>query len=200
MAYQLDGRMLEVCSCETICPCFVAEKPDGGICEVCVAWHIDRGEIEGVDVAGCTIAALARIPGKPLDGEWRAAVYVDDGASDAQEKALLDVFTGQQGGAIADVASLIGEVVGVERAAITFEADNGKGLLKIGDVVDANIEPYLTKDGSVATLSNPLFTGAPGATVLLGRAPHFRAKHDGVGVDVDLADHNAIESEFSFQS
>ena len=40
MAYQLDGRMLEVCSCETICPCSVAEKPDGGICEVRVAWHI----------------------------------------------------------------------------------------------------------------------------------------------------------------
>jgi hypothetical protein len=199
MAYQLDGRMLEVCSCETICPCFIAENPDGGICQVVVAWHIDGGDIEGVDVAGCTIAAVARIPGKPLDGEWRAAVYVDDGASEAQEKALLDVFTGKHGGAIADVASLIGEVVGVERAAIAFEADKGKGTLKIGDVADATIEPFVTKDGSVATLSNTLFSGSPGASALLGRAPHFHAKHDGVGVEVDLVDHSAVECEFSFQ-
>jgi hypothetical protein len=199
MAYQLQGRMLEVCSCETICPCFIAEMPDGGTCDVTVAWHMDRGEIEGVNVAGCTIAAVAHIPGKPLDGKWRAAVYVNDGASDAQEKALLKVFTGKLGGAIADVAMLIGEVVGVERAAITFEADNGKGILKIGDVADASIEPYITKDGSVATLSNTLFSGAPGASALLGRAPHYRAKHDGVGIDVNLSDHNAVECEFSFQ-
>ena len=199
MAYQLDGRMLEVCSCETICPCFIAETPDGGSCDVTVAWHIDNGAVGDTDVAGCTIAAVAHIPGKPLDGQWRAAVYVDEGASEAQEQALLDVFTGKLGGAIADVASLIGEVVGVERAAITFVADNGKGSLKIGDIADATIEPYVTKDGSVATLSNTLFSGAPGAPALLGRAPYYRAKHDGVGIDVNYSDHNAVQCNFSFQ-
>ena len=200
MAYQLAGRMLEVCSCETICPCFIAETPDGGSCDVTVAWHIDRGTIEEVDVAGCTIAAIAHIPGKPLDGQWRAAVYMDNGATEAQEEALLNVFTGKLGGAIADVASLIGEVVGVERAAITFVADKGKGILKIGEVADAEIEPYVTKDGSVATLSNTLFSGAPGASALLGRAPHYRAKHDGVGIDVNFTDHNAVQCNFSFQN
>jgi hypothetical protein len=198
MAYQLEGRMLEVCSCETICPCFIAETPDGGTCDVTVAWNVDRGAVEGVDVAGCTIAVVAHIPGKPLDGKWRAAVYVDDRASEAQEKALLDVFTGKHGGAIADVAKLIGEVVGVERAAISFEADKRKGNLKIGDVADASIKFYLAKDGSNATLSNTLFSGAPGSPVLLGYAPSYRAKHDGVGIDVELSDHNAVVSEFSF--
>lgn len=199
MAYQLEGRMLEVCSCETICPCFIAETPDGGSCDVTVAWHIDRGTVGDTDVAGCTIAAVAHIPGKPLDGQWRAAVYMDDSASEEQEKALLDVFTGKLGGAIADVASLIGEVVGVERAAITFEADNGKGNLKIGDVADATIEPFVAKDGSVTTLSNTLFSGAPGASALLARAPNYRAKHDGVGIDADYSDHNAVQCNFSFQ-
>lgn len=199
MAYQLEGRMVEVCSCETICPCFIAETPDGGSCDVAVAWHVDRGSVEGVDVAGCTIAAVAHIPGKPLDGKWRAAVYVDDGASEAQEKALLDVFTGKLGGPIADVASLIGDVVGVERAAILFEADKAKGRLKIGDVADAVIEPFVNKDGAVATLSNTLFSGSPGASALLGRAPRYRAKHEGVGIDVDLSDHSAIECEFDLR-
>ena len=200
MAYQLEGQMIEVCTCNTVCPCFIGEAPDGGTCDVTVAWKFDSGEIEGVDVTGCTIAVVAHIPGKPLDGNWRAAVYVDESASEDQEAAILNVFTGKLGGAIADVAQLIGEVVGVERTSIEFIADNGNGKLKIGDIADADMEPYVAADGSIATLSNPLFTGAPGATVLLGRAPHYRVKHDAVGVDVNLAGHSAVASSFSFQS
>ena len=199
MAYELEGNMLEVCSCEAVCPCFVNEIPDGGACDVSVAWHVNKGTIEGVDVAGRTIAVIAHLPSRPHDGGWRAAVFIDDGTSDARQEALLSVFTGQLGGAIADVAKLIGEVVGVERAPIQFSADNGKGRLKIGDVVDAEIEPFVAADGGIATLSNPLFTGAPGSPALLGRAPYFRAKHPGVGIDLDLSGHNAIECGFHFQ-
>ena len=199
MAYQIEGRMLEVCTCNTVCPCFVGEAPDGGTCDVTVAWHIDKGAIEDVDVVGCTIAVIAHIPGKPLDGGWRAAVYIDDGASEAQEAALLSVFTGQLGGPIADVAKLIGEVVGVERTSITFTAENGKGSLKIGETADAVMEPYVTADGTIATLSNTLFSGAPGAPALLGTAPHYRAKHDAVGIDVDIAGHSAVECSFVFE-
>jgi hypothetical protein len=195
MTYQLEGRMLEICTCNTVCPCFVGETPDGGICDVTVAWHIDKGTIEDVDVAGCTIGVIAHIPGKPLDGNWRAAVYIDDSASEAQEGALLNVFTGKLGGPIADVAKLIGEVVGVERTSITFVAENGKGSLKIGEIADAEIEPYVTADGSVATLSN----SSPGAPALLGSSPRYRAKHAAVGIDVDVAGHSAVESSFVFE-
>lgn len=199
MAYQLVGRMLELCTCNTICPCFIGESPDGDTCDVTVAWHMDSGTIEGVDVADCTIAAIAHIPGKPLDGNWRAAVYVDNAVTEEQEAALLNVFTGKLGGAIADVAKLIGEVVGVERAPITFTAHNGKGSLKIGEIADGQMEPFVTEDGAVTTLSNTLFSGAPGSPVLLGRAPRYRVKHDAVGIDVDLAGHSAVESSFNFQ-
>lgn len=197
MAYQLQGRMLEVCSCEAVCPCFVNEVPDGGTCDVTVAWHIDKGDVEGVDVSGRTFAAMARLPGKPWDGGWRAAVFLDDGTSDEQQEALLNVFTGKLGGAIADVAKLIGEVVGVERATIAFSSSKGKGSLKIGDAVEATIEPFVDSKGNNATLSNPLFTGAPGAPALLGTAPNFKARHEGLGTDLELSGHNAIESEFN---
>ena len=200
MAYLLEGRMIEVCTCRTICPCFIGEEPDGGYCDVTVAWHIDKGTIEGVDVAGRTIAAIAHIPGKPLEGNWRAAVYLDDSSSDAQQDALLNVFTGKLGGPIADVAKLIGEVVGVERVPITFIAEGGKGSLKIGEDASAEMEPYVAADGSVSTLTNTIFSGAPGAPALLGRAPHYRAKHPDVGIDVDISGHNAVECTFRFEA
>ena len=53
--YQLDGRLLEVCTCEVICPCWVGADPDGGTCDSALGWHIDTGTIQGVDVSGLTI-------------------------------------------------------------------------------------------------------------------------------------------------
>ena len=32
--YQLEGSLLEVCNCETLCPCWIGEDPDNGICAV----------------------------------------------------------------------------------------------------------------------------------------------------------------------
>ncbi len=124
--YQLDGRLLEVCTCDVICPCWVGEDPDGGTCDSALGWHIDTGTIQGVDVSGLTIALSAHIPGNVLKGNWCALVYVDDQATQAQQDALLLVFTGQLGGPIADLVSLIGEVVGVERVPITFTVDKGR--------------------------------------------------------------------------
>jgi len=76
--YVLDGSLLEVCTCGVLCPCWVGEDPDGGTCESVVAWHINQGTIQGVDVSGLTLAALARsassyvtiieAPGQP--GAW----------------------------------------------------------------------------------------------------------------------------------
>ncbi len=45
--YQLDGRLLEVCSCDVLCPCWVGRDPDGGTCDAAVGWHIDSGTIQG---------------------------------------------------------------------------------------------------------------------------------------------------------
>src|ERR1700730_11995316 len=123
--YQLEGRLLEVCSCNVLSPCWVGADPDGGTCDAAVGWHIDSGTIQGVDVSGLTIAMSAHIPGNILKGNWKALVYVDDKATQKQQDALLAVFTGKLGGPIADTASLIGEVVGVECGPITFNVEGG---------------------------------------------------------------------------
>ena len=52
MSYALEGRLLEVCTCKTLCPCWVGEDPDFGTCDGTLAWHFDQGNIDGVDVSG----------------------------------------------------------------------------------------------------------------------------------------------------
>ncbi len=89
MGYRLEGSLLEVCNCEVLCPCWIGEDPDNGTCHSIMAWNFDKGEIGGVDVSGLTIAAIVRIPGNVLDGNWTAAIYVDEKATDENNYAIL---------------------------------------------------------------------------------------------------------------
>src|ERR1700755_1248014 len=97
MPYHLEGRILEVCDCKVLCPCWIGEDPDFGTCDAVVAWHIDQGTIEGVDVTGRTLAGLSFIPGNIMKGNWKVAMIVDDGASPEQIDALLKVWSGKLG-------------------------------------------------------------------------------------------------------
>ncbi len=83
MAYHLEGRLLEVCNCRVLCPCWIGEDPDFETCDTIVAWHFDKGTVDGVDVSGRTLAMIAHVPGNILQGNWTAAVYLDDKVSPA---------------------------------------------------------------------------------------------------------------------
>jgi len=176
----------------------VGADPDGGTCDGVIAWHIDRGTIQGVDVSDLTIAVSEHIPGNILKGNWRALVYVDEKATQAQQDALLSVFTGKLGGPVADLAALIGEGVGVERVPITFQVDKGKGTLIIGQTVQAGLMPLTGPTGEPTTLHESVFSTIPGSPAYVGRAEHFSSKIPALGHDLSLQNHNAVQGTFRF--
>ena len=200
MAYALEGRLLEVCTCKAICPCWVGEDPDGGTCEGTLAWHFEQGTIDGVDVSGLTFGMLAHIPGNVLKGHWRATAFLDERASAAQESAILAVFTGKQGGPVADLAQLVGEVLSVERVPIDFEVEKGRGRFRMGGAVAAEIEPLRGAGGLATTLTDAVFSSIPGSPAYVGKAPHYRAHVPALGIDVELRGHNAVQGHFRFHS
>jgi len=190
MAYQLEGSLLEVCTCKVICPCWVGEDPDGGQCDGIVGYHVDRGTIDGV-------VLLAHIPGNVLKGNWRAVVYVDDKASSQQKEALLNAFTGKLGGPLADLAQLVGEVVAVESVPIDFKVEKGKGTLKVGDGVEAEIEPLQGATG-FTTLNDSIFSNIPGSPAYVSKAPTYRANVPQLGFNISLSGYNAVQGSFRF--
>lgn len=200
MAYEIEGKLLEVCTCNVLCPCWIGEDPDGGTCDSALAWQVDSGKIEGVDVSGLSLALSVHIPGNVLTPKsWKAAVFVDERATDEQQAALLKVFTGQAGGAIADLAGLIGEVVSVERVPITFTVDGGKGRLTIGSVADAQVTPYAGATGNPTTLGETVFSTIPGSPVYVAKADHFTRDGAPHGLpSVDLRGNNALQGHFKF--
>ncbi|HEY1276238.1 MAG TPA: DUF1326 domain-containing protein [Thermoleophilaceae bacterium] len=194
--YQLEGSLLEVCSCDVLCPCWIGEDPDGGKCDSVVAYHLDQGTIGGVDVSGLTLVSVVNIPGNVLAGNWRQLVYVDDRATDEQADAMLAAFGGQLGGPLADLAQLIGERVAIERVPISHEIVDGAGTLKVGDKIDCAMHPYRGPDGSTTTLNNSIFSTVPGSPAYVGQADHQRIDIPEHGYQWSFEMKNAIQSDW----
>jgi hypothetical protein len=198
MPYQIEGRLLEVCTCNVLCPCWVGEDPDGGTCDGTLAWHVDKGNVDGVDVADRTIVMLCHIPGNILKGNWNIRVYVDQDATDAQMNALLNVWTGKLGGPIADMAKLVGRVDSVERAPVEFIVEGVKGTLKVGQTISAALEPFKGSTGRETALHDTVFTTIPGSPAYVGKASEYRAQAP--GFNVQLKNHNAVSGKFHFSN
>ncbi len=201
MGYQLEGRLLEVCDCNVLCPCWVGEDPDNPTCQAVQAYHIDRGTIEGVDVSGLTVAEMDDIPGNVLQGNIRGAFFIDASATPEQEAALIRAWTGQLGGPLADIAQLYGEITW-RRAPITFTVEQGKGTLVVGTYAEAELEPFRGPTGEPTTLSESVFSTIPGSPAFLGKASRYWRRSSALGLpDVEeLRGHNAIQGYFRFEA
>src|SRR5215469_14407633 len=117
MSWKIEGSYFESCSCDVVCPCTasLALGATHDRCKVVLVFHIDVGEVEGTDVGGLTVAAVADTPKVMTDGSWRLGVIIDSAASDEQAAKLGGVFSGALGGPMAALAGLVGESLGVER-------------------------------------------------------------------------------------
>jgi hypothetical protein len=201
MKYHLEGRLLEVCTCNTLCPCWVGDDPDGGTCDAALAWKIDAGTIEGVDVSDLVLGLTNHIPGNIFAGNWQVVLYVDDRATADQEAAMLKVWTGELGGPIADLIGLYGEVIAVERATIGFDVVDGRGTFTIGEHVTAEMAPFQGPTGAATSLHESVFSTIPGSPAFVGKASHYNRDESRHGLaNVNLEGHNAIQGLFTFEA
>lgn len=200
MPYHLEGSLVELCTCRVLCPCWIGEDPDYGTCDKLLVWRIDRGAIDGLEVGGLAVAMIARVPGNALRGNWKAVLYLDDRATDAQARALHEAFTGKRDGTLAQHARLVADVVAVEAAAIAFDARCGEGMVKVGDAARAEFEPFRNATGAATSLADTVFSTVPGAPVFVGRALRYRCAEPRLGIDLDLAGHSAYQTAFDVRS
>jgi len=158
MAWKLDGSYFETCSCDVMCPCTasLALGATKDRCNATLVFHIKSGEVEGVDVSGLTVAAIADTPKVMSDGNWRLGVVIDEAASEEQADKLGAVFSGALGGPMAALEPLVGENLGVERLPIEVKEDGLKHSVRIGEAIDFEVEdvvPVGVETGEPAKLT-----------------------------------------------
>ncbi len=146
MAWRMDGKYFESCSCDAVCPCtwsaFTA-KATLDRCRALLAYHVDSGEINGVDVSDLTFALFLDTPPVMIEGNWRVGVYLDDTASDSQAEQ-------------------------------TYSEDGRGHHVRIGDAIDVGVEDFVAAEGQgPVQLANVLHPSNSTLTVAPANAAHL---------------------------
>jgi len=199
MPYRMSGRFFEACDCYVPCPCWFEQDPNEDECNGVVAWQIENGEIDGVDVTGLSVVSVSRHGGhRDQHGHMRVVLLVDQASGEEQHEALRRAFSGNLGGPLGELARVTGELTAVEPAKITFVADAGKTRLDVprrlavrSEVVRGSTKrPITIADGLLATL-----LGTPGT---VGRSKRFRLSLEAEGIDVDVEGRSTTSGRFAY--
>src|SRR5689334_1334363 len=142
MSWNLNGSYVETCSCELMCPCNLTFDHGAtyDFCRATLVFDISDGEIEGTEIGATPVAVIIDTPKVMTEGNWRVGVFIDEEATDEQAEKLGQVFGGQLGGPMANLAPLIGEMVGMERAQIEVKHDGLQHSVRIGEAIDFEVK------------------------------------------------------------
>lgn len=198
MSWQLEGSYFETCSCDVVCPCTasLALGATKDQCKATLVFNVKRGEVEGVDVSGLTVAAIAETPKVMSEGGWRLGVFIDSAASDEQAEKLGGVFSGALGGPMEALGPLVGENLGVQRAPIEVTEEGLNHSVRIGDAIDFELEDVVSfgvETGEPAKITGIFHPAGPDLTIAHAK----RSSIDAFGIQYD-AKAGFSRSEFAW--
>jgi hypothetical protein len=197
VSWQLEGTYFETCNCDIACPCVFLSRPTEGECRVLVAWHVDQGKDGAVDLSDLNVAMAIHSPGPMMTTKWRAALYLDEGASQPQKDALTRIFAGQAGGHLEVLASFVGDVLGVASVGIDYQAAGKKRSLSIPGIVSAEIEAIGGQGGGDVTVSGHPLCVAPGQPAVVARSK--RLDYTDHAMTWAISDRSGFYSPFAYQ-
>ena len=196
--WEVRGTYFEACNCDVACPCNFLNAPTYGECKVIVAWHVDEGSYYAVDLAGLNVALFAYAPGHMMQEKWKVALYTDDRANPQQAEALAKIFSGQDGGHLAALGPLIGEVLGVASAPIEYRANGTRRSVRVGSVAEAEVEAFIGQGGRPVEVHNVPFTVVPDVPMTLAKSSRYR--YEDHGQSVDISDRNGYYAPFTYRA
>jgi hypothetical protein len=197
VSWNLKGTYFETCNCNVACPCVFLSPPTEGECRVLIAWHVDQGKDGEVALDGLNVAMAIIAPGTMVETKWRAALYLDERASDAQKQALTRIFAGQAGGHPAALASFVEDVLGVASVKIDYRAEGKRRSLAIPNIADAEIEAIEGQAGGDVTVSGHPLCVAPGEPAVVAKSK--RLDYTDHGMRWTISDCNGFYSPFAYQ-
>ena len=197
MSWHLNGTYFEACNCDVACPCIFLSAPTEGECTVLVAWHIDRGQDGDVSLDGLNAAMAVHAPGHMLQTKWRAALYLDERASEPQQQSLTKIFGGQAGGHPAVLAQFLDDILGVSSVAIDYQAVGKERSLTIPNVTSIEIEALAGQNGDEVTVSGHPLCIAPGHPAVVAKSN--QVSYTDHGMTWTLSGKNGLFSPFTYQ-
>lgn len=162
MAWHVSGRSMELCSCNAWCPCWLGpdEPADQGWCRGILAYDIEAGNSDGVDLAGCKVVLMAHWPGNFFEGNGTARLFIGDGASADQQRELEAIYSGNKGGLL---EGLLGAVMSTwlpAQAKSINIAWGDNSTVSVDGIGQVSAAPFRDEAGNQATVSGAAAQGA----------------------------------------
>ncbi len=176
--WAIKGELILNCNCTVFCPCVVSlgqHPPTEGYCQTWGGVRIDEGHFGDADLSGLNIGLLIEIPGLMARGNWKAAVFIDDRASDAAYDGLVDIFSGKARGTTGLFSVLVAEFLGAERAEISYENEGKTRRLMVGKKIQGEVVPVEGHKGEDIVITNTQYWMGPDITVATAKKGRVRA-------------------------
>lgn len=157
MGWQIKGQLIESCSCNMLCPCWFGVQElmvmDQGYCASALAFLVERGNSDGVDLAARSVVWAVDFPGPTLfDGNGTARLYVDEGASSEQRQELEAIFQGKKGGPMEPLNALIAKWLPTQSSRIGVKEEGDVVTVDVGKVGQVRSERLRDAAGRAMTL------------------------------------------------
>jgi hypothetical protein len=195
--WKLNGDYFESCNCDAACPCIFLGPPTSGDCTLLVAWHIYEGHFGDTSLNGLNTVLAVHSPGHMLQTKWKAALYLDNRATQEQRDSLTKIFAGQAGGHLANVAACVGEVLGVKTVPIDYRVEGRRRSISISGLAELEIEAVPGQNGAEVTVAGPPFCVVPGIPSVVAKSK--RLSYRDYGYQWELSDRNGFYSAFAYQ-
>jgi hypothetical protein len=186
--WQVEGDYFETCNCDYLCPCVssnLAATPTKGHCLFALVFHVDKGRHGETTLDGLNFAVVGTTPGPMAAGKGSAGVIVDERADSVQRDALAAIASGQAGGPMAALGTLLASFLGVEARPIRYTRNGLQRSVEIPGLLDQALEgtPSLVKPGEPLVVDN----SAHPANARLALAHATRSHVHAFGFDWDEA-------------
>ncbi|MGA5300088.1 DUF1326 domain-containing protein [Nucisporomicrobium flavum] len=196
--YRMTGEFLELCDCYTVCPCWLGLSPDEDACSGAFAWSVEKGVIGDVDVSGRRAVSVSFFTDHRDTGGQEVFLFVDDGADDRQLELLAAAFTGELGGPLGELSTLLGTLYTRERTTIEIQRVGRITSLRAGRQVSGVSTTLLGGDGQVMRLASGRLSEVLGDPAEVGQSATFRADLGPERPSVEVSARSAMRGRFHY--
>jgi len=147
----------ESCNCQAICPCrMIGGVPGGrstyGVCFGALAWRVDEGHADDVDLAGLAAALTIRYDDDEPKSPWTFVLHVDARGDQRQRRTLEHILLGELGGDVLRLPWNRKPSILVDVRASEIRLANGPGghELRVGDAIGLVARRPVETDQTVA--------------------------------------------------
>lgn len=155
--WRAEGLLFENCNCTAVCPGHIhfSQKCTHDRCHGFWAIRFEKGECDGVDLAGVEVVMVFESPPVMIEGGWKGRTIVSDRASEAQRQVVESILDGSRGGPWAVLSRFVEERLPARAAPVRIVDEPARKRVSVKGLLEGSVKALRGRDaGQPVTFQN----------------------------------------------